>query len=79
MAKIEFDSILRCANVNCVHNRDGYNCTCNVITLNADGQCALVQPKPKYEGITVNYRKADGGNPVESVPTPLSKLVPPLD
>jgi hypothetical protein len=47
MAKIEFDSILRCANVNCVHNRDGYNCTCNVVTLNADGQCALVQPRRK--------------------------------
>jgi hypothetical protein len=47
MAKIEFDSILRCANVNCVHNRDGYNCTCNVITLDVDGQCALVQPKNK--------------------------------
>ena len=47
MAKIEFDSILRCANVNCVHNRDGYNCTCNVITLNTDGQCALVQSKRK--------------------------------
>ena len=46
MAKIKFDSILRCANVNCVHNRDGYNCTCSVITLNADGQCALNQPKP---------------------------------
>jgi hypothetical protein len=47
MAKIEFDSILRCANVNCTHNRDGYNCTCCVIALNADGQCALVRSKNK--------------------------------
>ena len=60
MAKIEFDSILRCANVNCVHNRDGYNCTCNVIALNTDGQCTLVQPKRKPTppdcGINVNTK-----------------------
>ena len=47
MAKIEFDSILRCANVNCTHNRDGCNCTCVVIALNADGRCALVRPRNK--------------------------------
>jgi hypothetical protein len=47
MAKIKFDSVLRCANVKCIHNIDGYNCTCRVITLNADGQCALAQPRRK--------------------------------
>ncbi len=47
MAKMDYDTILRCANVNCVHNRDGYNCTCAVITLNANGRCALIQPKRK--------------------------------
>lgn len=44
-AKMELDSILRCANANCVHNRDGYNCVCNVIALDKNGQCALCKPK----------------------------------
>lgn len=47
MAKMEFDTILRCANSNCCHNRDGYNCTCIVIALRADGKCALCKPNNK--------------------------------
>lgn len=47
MAKMELDTILRCANSDCYHNHDGYNCTCVVITLGADGKCALCKPKHK--------------------------------
>ena len=46
MAKMDYDTILRCANTNCYHNRDGYNCTCAVIALNNEGRCALYKPKP---------------------------------
>ena len=45
--KMEFDTILRCANADCCHNRDGYNCTCSVIALNSEGQCAPCKPKRK--------------------------------
>ena len=45
--KMELDTILRCANSDCYHNHDGYNCTCVVITLGADGKCALCKPKHK--------------------------------
>ena len=45
MAKMDYDTILRCANTNCYHNREGYNCTCAVIALNNEGQCALCRPK----------------------------------
>ena len=59
-AKMELDSILRCANANCVHNRDGYSCTCIVVTLGADGKCALNQPKrkptPPDSGTNVNAK-----------------------
>jgi hypothetical protein len=47
MAKMDYDTILRCANADCYHNQDGYNCTCKVITLNNEGQCALCRPKFK--------------------------------
>lgn len=53
-AKMELDSILRCANANCVHNRDGYNCTCVVVTLGADGKCALCRQKDKPAQEKVN-------------------------
>ena len=45
MFKVKPDTILRCANAECYHNRDGYTCDCRIITLNANGQCALVQPE----------------------------------
>ena len=44
-AKMSYDSIVRCANYDCYHNRDGYNYTCSVITVGADGKCALFRPK----------------------------------
>ena len=56
MTKVELDTILRCANANCYHNRDGYNCTCNIITLNNEGQCALCKPRaiPKDAAVAPN-------------------------
>ena len=57
MAKMEFDTILRCANTDCHHNHDGYNCTCNIITLNNEGQCALYKPKPILKDVALNKSK----------------------
>ena len=59
MAKMDYDTILRCANTDCYHNRDGYNCTCAVIALNKEGHCALRRPKVKP---TSN----DGGKPAQN-------------
>ena len=59
MAKVEFDTILRCANANCCHNQNGYKCACVVITLNNEGQCALCKPKsiPKDAAVAPNKSK----------------------
>ena len=45
MAKMELDTILRCANADCCHNREGYNCTCVVIALDNKGRCALYRSR----------------------------------
>lgn len=78
--KMKCENIITCGNYNCELNCEGA-CIRTVVALDGDGKCVMCKskPKPKYEGITVHYKKADGGNPVEDVPTPLSKLVPPLD
>ena len=76
--KMNKNKTLCCGNYDCHWNFDGC-CGQDVIALDSSGKCTLEKLKPKYEGITVHYKKADGGNPVEDVPTPLSKLVPPLD
>ena len=76
--KMKCENIVACGNYNCELNYDGI-CIRTVVSLDREGICVICKLKPKYEGTTVHYRKADGGNPVEDVPTPLSKLVPPLD
>lgn len=66
MAKMEFDTILRCANANCCHNRNGYNCTCNIITLNSEGQCALCKPKNESIPETKTITKFPDGTEIET-------------
>ena len=66
MAKMEFDTILRCANADCCHNREGYNCTCNIITLNNEGQCALYKPKPILKDVAVAPNKPKPAFDVET-------------
>ena len=77
--KVKCENVVRCGNRNCIHNTDGYYCRNTVISLDASGVCAFRNSKPEYKNTTINCRKVDGGNPVEGVPAPLSKLVPPLD
>lgn len=45
--RVKCENVVRCANTNCVHNCSGYYCEHTVITLGADGRCALAQSKRK--------------------------------
>lgn len=44
--KITCDSIVRCGNWDCYHNRDGSQCTLVVVSIGADGKCAMCHPLP---------------------------------
>ena len=76
--KMKCENIVTCGNYNCKLNCEGA-CIRTVVALDGDGKCVMCKPKPTPKDTAVRCRKADGGNPVESVPAPLSKLVPPLD
>lgn len=75
--KMKCENIVTCGNYNCELNCEGA-CIHTVVALDGDGKCVMYKPKfvPKD---TARCKKTDGGNPVEDVPTPLSRLVPPLD
>jgi hypothetical protein len=45
--KIKCENVVRCANTNCVHNDCGYMCRHRVITIGANGQCALYMLKDR--------------------------------
>ena len=76
--KMKCENIVTCGNYNCELNYDGA-CIRTVVALDGAGKCVMCKPKSKHKDSTAHCRKVDGGNPVESVPAPLSKLVPPLD
>lgn len=83
--KVNCENVVRCANTECIHNLNGYSCRHIIVAIGSDGRCALCKskdrpkPKPKHEDTTVNFDKDYGYNPVEGVPVPLTKLIPPLD
>ena len=62
--KIKCENIIVCGNYNCAWNCCG-SCGQNVVAIDTNGKCTLVKPKSTPKD--------------DSKPTPISKLIPPID
>ena len=64
--KIKCENIVRCGNLNCVHNHDGYICLKTVVALDVNGRCAFCQPKSVPKDIAVAPNKSKPAFDVEA-------------